>query len=151
MTELGRRWGITRQGAAKLARTNTTFPETTKQGRTVTVSWEKAKRWRTEQEKEEAESALVVWNRHRITYLRGQLYRYAQRIDGVYAWLWINKAHTVDACHELAEKWRLTLDDFKVRPDGKPADYDLDSEYYDSQEYRDSLEELSEDEVYKLD
>ena len=141
MTELGSRWDITRQAAAKLARTNPSFPDTTKQGRTVTVSWSKAKRWRKRQQAEQLASEMETWHMQRLTHLRGQLYRKAQRFDGRYAYLHIDKARTVDACYELADKWRMNLQDFKVRPDGKPADYDFDPEYYDSQEYLDSLEE----------
>ncbi|RLA16678.1 MAG: hypothetical protein DRQ56_10260 [Gammaproteobacteria bacterium] len=141
MTELGGRWDITRQAAARLARNNPTFPPTTKQGRTVNVSWRAAKRWRERQQKDQLASAMESWERQRLTHLRGQLYRYAQRMDGRYAWMWIDKARTVEACYELAYMWRLNLEDFTVRPDGKPADYDDDSEYYDSQEYLDSLED----------
>ena len=150
MTELGQRWGITRQAAAKLARTNATFPETIRQGRTVTVSWSKAKRWRKKQHEAEAERAMQAWTRSRIAYLRGQLYRYAQRMDGRYAWLYICKARSVDACYDLAHKWNLNLKDFKVRPDGKPADYEFDPEYYDSQEYQDSLTMTDEEWRLKL-
>jgi hypothetical protein len=143
MTELGRRWDITRQAAAKLARTNPTFPDTTKQGRTVTVSWSKAKRWRKKQQAEQLASEMESWHMRRITHLRGQLYRAAQRFDGRYAWVHIDKARTIDDCYELADKWRIKLVDFTYRPDGKPADYDLDPEYYDSQEYLDSRKEPS--------
>ena len=122
MTELGNRWGITRQGAAKLARTNPTFPATTKQGRTVTVDWQEAQRWRLDYERAEAARQMQTWDRDRLAFLRGQLYRHAQRLDGIYAAHHIQKAVSVESCYDLAAKWRLTLQDFTVRPDGTPAD-----------------------------
>ena len=140
MTELGKRWGISRQGAAKLARTNPTFPETVKRGRTVTVSWRKAKLWREKQKQAELDSAMATWAQCRLSSLRAQLYRFAQKFDGRYAYLHTSKALTIDGCHDLAFKWHLNLVDDLERPDGRPTDYDFDPEYYDSEEYREGLE-----------
>ena len=142
MTKLGQRWGITRQAAAKLARTNPTFPEMTKQGRTVTVSWRKAKRWRDKQEQAELAGAMEAWTRRRVKHLRGQLYRVAQQLDGRYGWMFIERCRTVDSCYDQACKWNMNLKEIEGRPDGKPTDYDHDPEYYDSEEYLDSLEDL---------
>ena len=112
MTELAKRWNITRQGAAKLAREADDFPPTTKQGNRVLVSWKAAQKWRKQRDKTRAVSQAQTAHKARIRHLRGQLYQHALVLFGPRdAYLVLRDIHTVDACYTKAKEWRLTLTD----------------------------------------